>query len=436
MTSECGADLECIDGVCTKWCSDKSSCSGAPRAATCGPSTSGGGSRVCVPCPGDAGCGAVAQSVACAGDAGCGASASNPKVPAIGQPTTLATAVNPEQIVVDTTSVYWLEASYGSNQQPNDPRHPQGALMKMPIGGGSPEVLAAPAINQAPLSGGVGPTLALDAANVYWVWTSVGSDAGAGGSVMKVPLGGGAPVVLASGQDVPSAIAVDGSHVYWTTTSSLMSVPIEGGAAVELASWNPSPGAGMNGIAVDGSSVYWTVVPDSDTNPADGGPAFTTLFKVSTAGGKSVMVSNLLWTATEIAAHDGYIYGYSWIPGGIQAGSNYSALVRVPVGGGAPTELVWASEWHAPGTVQRDTTSLLRMSAPIAVDGTNLYWIASSTSTPVGAVMSSTLYGTMVTTLTTGPANTLAVTPTHLYWGHAYNSTDGAPGVLMSAPLL
>jgi hypothetical protein len=329
------------------------------------------------------------------------------KVATIGQAVTLATSVNPEGIAVDGTSVYWLEAaSSSSNQQPGD-HYPPGALMKMPLGGGTPEVLATPTGNQASFSGKYGPNLALDATNVYWAWGLVGGTPGATGSawvlgsVMKVPLGGGTPVALATGQDALTAIAVGGSHVYWTTASSLMSVPIDGGTSVEVASWKAGAVAG-DGMVVDGTSVYWT----ASTQPLDQ----LSLMKVPAAGGKATSLGTLLFP--QIAVHDGYVYGHA-----SEAGSG-AAMARVPVAGGAPTPLV---------REQQSGSGF----GPIAVDSKNLYWIGSN-----GAVLSTPLAGGPVTTLVAGPANDLVVTPTHLYWGHAYNSLDGAPGVLMSAPLL
>src|SRR5580692_7775036 len=49
--------------------------------------------------------------------------------------------------------------------------------------------------------------IAVDKTNVYWT---------APGAVMKVPLGGGTPTTLASGQQFPGDIAVNGANVCWT----------------------------------------------------------------------------------------------------------------------------------------------------------------------------------------------------------------------------
>jgi hypothetical protein len=72
---------------------------------------------------------------------------------------------------------------------------------------------------------------------------------------MQVPIGGGTPVMIASGQGDPQFIAIDASKVYWTNHSSgdVMSAPIGGGSATPLATGQSAP----TNIAVGARGVFW-----------------------------------------------------------------------------------------------------------------------------------------------------------------------------------
>jgi hypothetical protein len=92
--------------------------------------------------------------------------------------------------------------------------------------------------------------IAVNATSVYWTNDTDG------GTVMRVPLGGGGAVTLATGQSSPYDIAVDATSVYWTNPGggTVMSVPLSGGTATTLASGQSSPAC----VVVDSTSVYWT----------------------------------------------------------------------------------------------------------------------------------------------------------------------------------
>ncbi len=109
--------------------------------------------------------------------------------------------------------------------------------------------------------------IAVDGTDVYWVNGATGNPSGgdlANGSVMKCAVGGcnGQPTTLATGQPAPDPIALDGTYVYWGnlgidgygTDGSLMRCSKTGcgQAPTQLFS-----GAGPSGLAVTGGSAYW-----------------------------------------------------------------------------------------------------------------------------------------------------------------------------------
>jgi hypothetical protein len=192
--------------------------------------------------------------------------------------------------------------------------------------------------------------LAVDATNIYWAnYTSDTQDA----TLTKMPLRGGAPVILASDRDIGD-IAVDATNVYWTSISrgTVTRVPIDGGTPTQIASGEPRPFH----IAVDAQSVYWSTIgttecPDSGLACQDGGMMRkaaldgsnpkTLAANVDLPGDIAVVGRNVYWTA----------------PGG---NIMHGAIFRVPVDGGTPVALV---------------SNIWGIHYAFAVTATNLYWI-------------------------------------------------------------
>ena len=105
----------------------------------------------------------------------------------------------------------------------------------------------------------------MDATSVYWTTLGTWDAASNGfvkssGTVMKVPLTGGMPTTIASGQSDPVAVGVDATSVYWVNSGdgTVMSAPLaglpDGSSPTILASGQSDP----RGLAVDATSVYWT----------------------------------------------------------------------------------------------------------------------------------------------------------------------------------
>jgi hypothetical protein len=251
------------------------------------------------------------------------------KVPlAGGTPVTIASSGNfLPAIAVDSTSVYWVDVH-------------AGAVMKVPLAGGTPITLAS-TVDTA----GLGRGIAVDANSVYYGTDSffcpVDGGACDGTVIMKVPLTGGTSVTLASGPR-PSgsatnlgAIAVDATSAYWTTyiggqflcDGMVMKVPLSGGTPVTLATGQTCLAWG---IAVDSTSVYWrtTCPTDAGASCEDG------VMKLPLAGGTATAVAsgrNLGPFAVDSTSV------YYWVAG---LDTVLFRLMKVPLAGGTPVTLV------------------------------------------------------------------------------------------------
>ena len=236
-------------------------------------------------------------------------------------------------IAVSSTEVVWtsLGVSTGPGTGPDGT-----SLVKVPLGGGTPETLALSA--RWPIS------LALDSGYAYWtmqsslvVLPSGATDDAPDGTVMRIPLEGGAPTVLASSQISPTNVAVHAGTVYWTARGGLMSVPTTGGAPTVVV-----PGQ-ISSMVLSASRAYWAdadgVVETKDL--AADAPELTLTDEPNPAGIFNLAVSStsLYWTVED--------------PGN-------AFVKKLPLGGGASTVVFTA----AAGTID----------FPLAVDGDHLYW--------------------------------------------------------------
>jgi hypothetical protein len=282
-------------------------------------------------------------------------------------------------IVVDEENVYWSCGRPGGGS----------ALRRVPKCGGAPTTM----VTGGQRAGGSGP-LAVSATNVYWV-----SDYGAALAVATTNKVGGTPSTLASGISVGGGdiivgtLGLDGASVYLATAYSsgpVMSVPLGGGAPETLASLATEQPSGY--VAVDSTSVYWT----SWCVGCPMGGAGEVL-KVGLAGGTPVtLASSTSTSVADVAVDATSVY---WLGGD-------GTVMKVPTVGGTATTL--ASDVAGRG---------------MAIDAVNVYYWASPSSDSM-AVMKVPLGGGAPVTVVSVPSRqggpSLAVDATSVYWPSSF----------------
>ncbi len=243
----------------------------------------------------------------------------------------------PSNVAVSAAAVFWMTS--GLCTTGDSGVSCASYVMSVPLGGGTPTTIA---------SGQNFVGLALDTTSVYW---AIG---GSNGAIMTAPLAGGTENVVVSGVNYAGVIAVDSANVYWSSgtgsSGAVVTAPLTGGAATTLAS-----GQEIGTLTVDSASVYLT-------NSAGSGMGGVN--KVPLGGGALTTIASGQTYADFIAVDSAAAYWTNW--------ENPGTVMTVPIGGGTITTL--ASGQSTP--------------AFIAVDQNSVYWTDNGSCPSDGGVCS------------------------------------------------
>lgn len=257
---------------------------------------------------------------------------------------TLASGQNaPQPIVVDSAAAYWLGGS-------------GGPMSVSTAGGGTPRSLATSSPIPYP------HYLAIDDSYVYWTGDNGGVTFDA--TVQRVSKCGGAPETVASesGTEGTADIVTDGTFAYYVVWAAggnstyLHKVPVGGGTPTLLATGNTQ----QSGLALAAGTLYWK-------DCVIGSPLSCVIEALPTTGGtpRTVVTDNTDYQS-QLAVDDSYVYWTDWDPVNPEGGYGPGAIYRAPIAGG-PAIVLSQSE---------------NLPAGIAVDRQYVFWANYTLSGP------------------------------------------------------
>jgi uncharacterized protein DUF5050/centrosomal CEP192-like protein len=143
--------------------------------------------------------------------------------------------------------------------------------------------------------------VAVDSSHIYWTTVSDPNSLSSG-TIMEANLDGTGVTTLISGLNDPLAVAVGGSHIYWTDNriATINEANLDGTGATELAIRQVEP----YGVAVDGSHIYWTTNGGLTSSSGtimeanlDGSNPQTLVSGQNDLNGVAVDGSHIIWTS-------------------------------------------------------------------------------------------------------------------------------------------